>query len=797
MASRDVASSQLLPNRNVLAKLGTVVRRKGNPANRRVPAEWDPETAQSYRLLIGPKIKEFLPPETQPESASSTATEEPAQTYADLKPKLAPSRLRGSYEPAKVRDEAFSALHLPNDLLVQVFPPGYIRKFDLLDRRNPKTVHKIVRPVVRETPTPLSTASTSSFSSSQHLSSLIESPTAKITPREPEKPVEAPPKEEEEKKEPPPSREVVRRRERMLTAKERQHAMEVRKLRTYFYVLRCWARFKVNTRLKAAFALDVHHTQVEMDTFRKWRSYVAIVTHLRKLKKKVESVWNAKLVKEMFEDWKDMSEKAIRNANVANDVLSRRDQKMMKMFFQIFHETAHSRRICRRETLRLYKFSPNGPFTKINDHYTKKREANVKALHYRFGRIIPMMLKLWHATVQKKKVMLDNEKQVQTLRRNRFLREWYDIYQFHFHRRVMVDTRRKAANVLQKMAKSEKDQAQKVEKTLMVQLVRDRHVLDAKLGQFDRLSQNHSEAVLRRSTMRDDIEATTNEFFRRQEEFQLADYYNQANEVDKKTREVKLRLAEGFLYHLGRAVRSYDNQAIARQFCVAFRTLSQPVVEKAIGYFYEKRHLKALLATAQRERRTLAAIVNCTRLYNVTKGWMWWRKFIEKANEQRTSGLTHEIGRRVELLKLYPYFDLAETLPVRPPRPLKEVEEMFSDLPLVSIQRKIAKERLHHVHVKAMLTRRRILRDFLRAFASYVQVQIATREVIKLFRKRQQMRSYRLAFRAFAANASGKQVDVRKSKNENKLDSDIQAWFIHFFRERVRQNEIINNLEFS
>jgi hypothetical protein len=32
------------------------------------------------------------------------------------------------------------------------------------------------------------------------------------------------------------------------------------------------------------------------------------------------------------------------------------------------------------------------------------------------------------------------------------------------------------------------------------------------------------------------------------------------------------------LYHLGRVMRSYDNQVIAHQFCLAFRILSDPVV---------------------------------------------------------------------------------------------------------------------------------------------------------------------------------------------------------------------------
>ena len=77
-------------------------------------------------------------------------------------------------------------------------------------------------------------------------------------------------------------------------------------------------------------------------------------------------------------------------------------------------------------------------------------------------------------------------------------------------------------------------------------------------------------------------------------------------------------------------------------------------------------------------------------------------------NSKRTKGLMEIIRRRTEILQLFPYTNWVEIIPVRPPRPLKEVEAMYKDLPLVSIQRKVASERVHHVNVKLNDTKLRL-----------------------------------------------------------------------------------------
>ncbi|OHT11223.1 hypothetical protein TRFO_01176 [Tritrichomonas foetus] len=295
--------------------------------------------------------------------------------------------------------------------------------------------------------------------------------------------------------------------------------------------------------------------------------------------------------------------------------------------------------------------------------------------------------------------------------------------------------------------------------------------------------------------MRKQITETTKTYFQRQEELLLIDYYKQSEEQSRKVRELRMQLAEGFLYHLGRAVRSYDNQIVAQTFCLSFRVLSEPLVNNAVSYFYEKRHLKTLVNSAIKQRKTLKSIVQCAKLYHFGYSWGQWRKFIQKANSMRTNGLMETIRRRTEVLQLYPYFNWVEILPVRPPRPLKDVETMFKDLPLVSIQRKVARERVHHVNVRMMLLRRRTLRDFLRAFASYTQEQIAIREVMKLCRKRASLRLITRAFTGFKIIwLKDMNINPRCESLEDEINSNISAWYRHFFRARVHQKKIVEKI---
>jgi hypothetical protein len=155
------------------------------------------------------------------------------------------------------------------------------------------------------------------------------------------------------------------------------------------------------------------------------------------------------------------------------------------------------------------------------------------------------------------------------------------------------------------------------------------------------------------------------------------------------------------------------------------------------------------------------------------------------------------IRRRTELVQRYPYFDWRETLPVKAPRPLKEVEQMFRELPPMSLQRKVARARTHHVNVRVMLNDRRTMRDFFQAFAAHVQVERASRAVLKLMQDKQTLRTNRWAFDGIVMNWKKTLFESHEPQQIATINADIAAWMKHFFRERARQRQLLKKIPYS
>jgi hypothetical protein len=74
-----------------------------------------------------------------------------------------------------------------------------------------------------------------------------------------------------------------------------------------------------------------------------------------------------------FKKWKRVRMKAILCARVATRALNLRNEELQKTVLTYFTEAAHSRRIARHETLKFFRFKPQGPFTPVNIFYTEKR----------------------------------------------------------------------------------------------------------------------------------------------------------------------------------------------------------------------------------------------------------------------------------------------------------------------------------------------------------------------------------------------------------------------------------------
>jgi hypothetical protein len=509
---------------------------------------------------------------------------------------------------------------------------------------------------------------------------------------------------------------------------------------------------------------------------------------------------NKNIILRVFEGWRKKGGEAILRARLAEKAFEEFERKLLRKTLIGLLDITRSKRISRRETIRFFRFKCEGPFSKVHKYYEEKRKLNIRGLHFKFVKTVIPILREWKLLVVIRKRDNRHIESIHKLIKKFFLREWTELYKNHFHARVLGGVRRKALYLRGRAAKKEREGADKVEKLFLLQLVRDRQIFKGKLSHFDRLAQNHCEAVLKRTHLRQDIFSTTNDFFKKQEELQIIDFTKQTLEIERRTRDVRIHLAEGFLYHLNRAARSYDNQLIAYQFCLAFRILSNPIVQRAAGYFCEKKNLKKLLQRTIKQKWVLIKTVKCTAIYHRVKGWNWWRDFVRIKSEQRSDDLIKMIRRKTTILRLFPYFELKEVLPMKAPRPIREIGEVFKDLPAVSIQRKIARERILHVNAKVLILTRRTLRDFFRAYASFVQGQVATRAVIKLMRRRQVLRSMRFGFVMLKRNWKHMFVEGGEEGEGHEIEiinNDIAAWFKHFFRERIRQNQLIQNIPYS
>jgi hypothetical protein len=543
------------------------------------------------------------------------------------------------------------------------------------------------------------------------------------------------------------------------------------------------------------FLIDVHETATLLHYIRAWHVYTSARTQLRRTEHELVAHYNQVLLRERWAQWKEIAKDAIYQGALANRAFREKWRRTFISILLAFHDAAHSRRVCRRDVEQKFRYFPNGPFQLINDHYDWKRSHTIPALHFRFMRLLPRMLHLWQDVVRRYNDYRARSRHVGMSTAGLKLREWYDIYRDHFHRRVLSEVRLVARRFRQKIHENSAAEAKQVENTLMLQLVRDKKVLDTKLQQFDRLAQIHAEAVSRRRVALHDCGRISTDYFKRHEELQLFDFERTANDIWPKVREVRKTLAEAWVYHVGRVANSYENQQVAEVFCTAFRGLAEPIVDQAFSYFHEKRAIRRLLASFCRHRRVLGTVVGCTATWHRLFGLQVWQAFMDRQNEPRTKGLMERVRRRRELLMLYPYFNYVEIIEARPPRPIKEVEQMFKDLPQPSIQRKLARERDHHVAVRLQLAEKRLKRDFFRAFASYVQEARACAEVMALMSRRRAMRLKKIGFNSFRAYEAKSMIVGQLVPDELRVSADLAAWFRHLIHERARQRRLVSKLQ--
>jgi uncharacterized phage-associated protein len=493
------------------------------------------------------------------------------------------------------------------------------------------------------------------------------------------------------------------------------------------------------------------------------------------------------MIEKQWKSWKLRARKAILDVQVALRLLAKFKWKRLKKCIRTFWEFAHGKRICRRDTIKWFRIRPTGPFTTITGYYDKKRSRDIKAMHHYFKKCVPRIIHAWKEGIEICKIYQKKSKEVSLIITKIVFKDWFEIFRKHLKSRALMELRVKA-HEMRKRVNDEMANQTRLVRPFRFQLKRNHRILELKLGQFDRLSHIHVDAIRNRVKSNREIATVSTGYFRRSEELQFMDLDRTADQIAKKVAAIRIHMAEAWLYHVSRVARSYDNYIVGRSFANAFRVLADPLLDGAVQYFTEKRQIHKLLKIWKKQQRTLRIVVGCSSRYHRHFGWSLWRVFVRNSSMFRTEGLLEIVRRRKEVLVLFPYSDWIDILPVRPPRPLKEVENLFKDLPMISIRKKIARERVHHINVRILLHDRKVMRDFLRAYVAYVQKRIGRREIFRLMGQRRKIRYLTAGYNAFRIFANKNRVEQKKLPAQQNVQADLSTWFRHFIPSMQNQN---------
>lgn len=812
MSSPPWATSQLVSNRVLLNQVSSVVRRNKNEKKSNFTSDSKATNSESFRLLLGPDSNKFIKTSLEnivtADDSRNSELEEKRINDKKLLSNLVPSRLKTPYKPFDIDIKQLDALNLPNDLLIHVGPPGSVANYNILSaslKKRPKSGKRIFKPLSSDisslknslksvplTPKHYPTSFDDEFLLPESLMQNISKRNKNITKTDDivgavnfddlDAKVETSIKIHEK------SRKTV---EEYFGSKERNVVVKIRQM---FYVIRCYANYNINMKHKVAFITDVNDTRILLSSMNAWHSYTSKMNMHRLLSKQIVDLSAKRKLLSRFYYWKEHAKDFIRLARIAADNLRKLRLKLLFKSFREFRSMTKSRKHCRFDVIKLFRYNINGPFRPLNKYYHEVRTRVLKAYHFNFLKCMTRAVRAWRKKViqiiqDKKKTMI-----VYIVIRRLIFSSWYNIYRHHFHQRIMIEVRSVAKNFIAKSKNNEREKVKNIENSWIAQLKHDRAVFEAKLTHFDPLVLNHKRAINSRKNARTEIFDITSDYFRRQEELSLVDSFRIAKEASYGVKEFRLQLAGKFLDHVDRVIKNYNSQFLTNQFYISFHAFSNPILERAISHFYEKKVLRRLILTCIRRRNVLNGIYKCSILFHKFFGYSKWKEFMLLRNIKRTPGLMNQIRRRIEILKLYPYFNWIECLPVRPPKPIREVQRHIKDLSSTSIQKKVANERMHYVNVKVMLYRRRLLRDFIRAYASLVQERISVRNVIILMKRRKALCLVRISLHKLYVNA--KKIEYFQSKKtivEETTQNDIDAWFLHFFAERIRQHNIVTD----
>jgi hypothetical protein len=328
-------------------------------------------------------MRDIMPPDEKEEGLEPVKVVSREREEKDvLLRKLGASRVTEEVEPLRVTHENLDALRFPPDLLYDPFPDER-PKSDLLThyflQKRAKLVFKPRSP--KERPT---SAQKPGFVLPSATSILAGMPLMAET----RSPIRRKREEEEEQMENVEALHPVSLQSLMpapisssapgRTARKLRNKTKIR-MRTVFYVLRCWAHYKLNARAKATFTAEVYNSRITLHWMREWHHYAAEMGRLKRREHSLMQWRDTTSTSNCWQLWKRKAGRAIRDVGICNRAVEKLEHGISTSFFREWHETAHNHRVLKIEEEKAFRYKPEGPFTELNPNLTLKRTNFIKS----------------------------------------------------------------------------------------------------------------------------------------------------------------------------------------------------------------------------------------------------------------------------------------------------------------------------------------------------------------------------------------------------------------------------------
>jgi hypothetical protein len=537
-------------------------------------------------------------------------------------------------------------------------------------------------------------------------------------------------------------------------------------------------------------SIEVFETSLLIRSFKPWHLFTHIKNYSQRIEKKYK-IFNYQFTcKNTFNKWKSLMPNVLSNIQLALDHLKKRNNALTKKIFETLRYFNKSKKISNVHIAKYFRYKPTKVFEPIHHYYEMKRSNYIKALNFSFKKTLPKFISQWKLFIEEQRIENKKKRKLKRSMYKIIFLHWHKEYQsqilYKIHNSVRFIGAKRSLNFLKNLETYSLNLNSSIQ-----QYHKESKILKKKIKKVDEFSKVHADAVIKRYKGLKDIDNTLEVFFIKNEEAQLIDNRLKNSIIRPDIDNMRKKIGQPFLNLLNRTVKNASAVMIHEVAIQAFRIMKKPLLLKRARIHFEKHRLNYFVKTALKYKSIFQKIHTGTRVYHSLFGWDKWRRYMENANVGRSPELLRVIRRRCELLCLYPFFGFKEILPINRLIPIQDIPTIYKDISSESLQKKISEEKSRHIEVKIMLGQKEMLRNFLRAYVSYVQEVKLTNEVIQRIQKIQQYRKMRIGFDSFFENWRKEPHCSKLCQKEVNEQTNINALFVHFVKTRNKQHRLL------